>query len=77
VNDLARCLDEQPTVAELCAGTLSVPSGSDSGLTPDSRRILAAIEGLPQGEPEAFDLVRIQGMSQTEAARPSLGDAVG
>jgi RNA polymerase sigma-70 factor (ECF subfamily) len=30
---------------------------------------LAAIEGLPEGEREAFDLVRIQGMSQSEAAR--------
>jgi RNA polymerase sigma factor (sigma-70 family) len=30
---------------------------------------LAAIEGLPEGEREAFDLVRIQGMSQAEAAQ--------
>ena len=39
------------------------------GLTPDGRRILAAIDGLPEGEREAFDLVRIQGMSQAEAAQ--------
>jgi len=45
------------------------PSSSDSGLSPDGRRILAAIDGLPEGEREAFDLVRIQGMSQTEAAK--------
>ena len=41
----------------------------DSGLTPAGRRILAAIDGLPEGEREAFDLVRIQGMTQTEAAQ--------
>jgi RNA polymerase sigma-70 factor (ECF subfamily) len=45
------------------------PASTDSGLTPDGRRILAAIEGLPEGEREAFDLVRIQGMSQAEAAQ--------
>jgi RNA polymerase sigma-70 factor (ECF subfamily) len=48
--------------------SLPAPSSSDSGLSPDGRRILAAIEGLPEGEREAFDLVRIQGMSQVEAA---------
>ena len=31
-------------------------------------RILEAIERLPEGEREAFDLVRIQGMSQADAA---------
>jgi hypothetical protein len=41
---------------------------SDSGLTLDGRCILAAINGLPEGEREAFGLVRIRGMPQTEAA---------
>src|SRR5262249_56768503 len=45
------------------------PASSDSGLTPDGRRILEAIDRLPEGEREAFDLVRIQGMSQAEAAQ--------
>jgi RNA polymerase sigma-70 factor (ECF subfamily) len=31
--------------------------------------MLEAIEGLPEGEREAFELVRLQGMSQVEAAR--------
>jgi RNA polymerase sigma-70 factor (ECF subfamily) len=31
--------------------------------------MLEAIECLPEGEREAFELVRLQGMSQTEAAR--------
>jgi RNA polymerase sigma-70 factor (ECF subfamily) len=30
--------------------------------------MLEAIEALPQDERDAFDLVRVQGMSQTEAA---------
>jgi DNA-directed RNA polymerase specialized sigma24 family protein len=52
-----------------CAPSRCPPSSSDSGLTPDSRRILAAIDGLPEAERETFDLVRIQGLSQTEAAQ--------
>ena len=37
-------------------------------LTPDARRMLEAIDGLPEDEREAFDLVRIQGLTQAEAA---------
>lgn len=68
LNDLARRLDEQPMPVEL--GDISVPGwpASDSGLSPVSRRMLAAIDNLPEREREAFDLVRIQGMSLTEAA---------
>jgi RNA polymerase sigma-70 factor (ECF subfamily) len=69
LNDLARRLDEQPTPVELCAESVPAPVSSGSGLSPDGRRILAAIDGLPEGEREAFDLVRIQGMSQAEAAK--------
>jgi RNA polymerase sigma-70 factor (ECF subfamily) len=69
LNDLARRLDERPAAQELCAESLPAPASSDSGLTPDGRRILAAIDGLPEGEREAFELVRIQGLSQAEAAR--------
>ena len=69
LNDMARRLDEQPAAVELRDESLPAPPSSDSGLTPDGRRILAAIEGLPEAEREAFDLVRIQGMSQPEAAR--------
>src|SRR5262245_4150864 len=69
LNDLARRLDEQPAAVELCEESVPAPASTDSGITPDGRRILAAIDQLPEGEREAFDLVRIQGMSQTEAAR--------
>ena len=66
---MAQCLDQQPPAAELRDGLIPAPAASDTGLTPDARRMLAAIDNLPEGEREAFDLVRIQGMSQAEAAR--------
>jgi RNA polymerase sigma-70 factor (ECF subfamily) len=75
LNDLARRLDEQPTPVELSGGQIPAPSSSASGLSPDGHRMLAAIDRLPEEEREAFDLVRIQGMTQTEAARV-LGVAV-
>ena len=69
LNEMARRLDEQPAVAELSDESVPAPASSGSGLTPDARRMLEAIECLPEGEREAFELVRLQGMSQTEAAR--------
>jgi RNA polymerase sigma factor (sigma-70 family) len=69
LNDIARRLDEQPAAESLHDEAVPAPSSSDSGIGPDGRRILAAIESLPEGEREAFDLVRIQGMSQAEAAQ--------
>jgi RNA polymerase sigma factor (sigma-70 family) len=68
LNDLARRLDTQPLAIELNEGLVPDPASSCSVLTPDSRRMLAAIESLPEDEREAFDLVRIQGMTQTDAA---------
>ena len=68
LNDLARRLDEQPHAAELREGLVSAPESSGSGLSPNARRMLTAIEGLPEEEREVFGLVRIQGMSQAEAA---------
>jgi RNA polymerase sigma-70 factor (ECF subfamily) len=68
LNDLARRLDEQPAEAELCEGLVPAPASSASGLSPDGLRMLRAIEELPEEEREVFDLVRIQGMTQTEAA---------
>jgi len=68
LNEMARRLDERTAPVELCEGLASAPVSSESGLTPDSRRMLAAIDSLPEGEREAFDLVRIQGLTQAEAA---------
>jgi RNA polymerase sigma-70 factor (ECF subfamily) len=69
LNDLARRLDERPAALELQEGMVPAPASSDPGLTPDARRMLEAIEGLPEDEREAFDLVRIQRLTQAEAAR--------
>jgi RNA polymerase sigma factor (sigma-70 family) len=69
LNDLARRLDEQPAAVELNDRQVPAPPSSGSGLTPDGRRMLAVIDSLPEDEREAFDLVRIQGMTQAEAAR--------
>ena len=68
LNEMARRLDEQPAAVELREGLVPAPASSDSGLTPDARRMLAAIDDLPEDEREAFDLVRIQGLTQAEAA---------
>ena len=69
LNDMARRLDQQPGAVELREGLVPAPASSGSGLTPDGRRMLEAIANLPGDEREAFDLVRIQGLSQAEAAQ--------
>ena len=68
LNDLARRLDDQPAAVELCEGLVPAPASSGSGLTPDGLRMLRAIDELPEDEREVFDLVRIQGLTQAEAA---------
>ena len=49
-------------------GVAAPPGSTGSGLTPDGRRMLEAIEGLPEDEREVFDLVGIQGLTHAEAA---------
>jgi RNA polymerase sigma-70 factor (ECF subfamily) len=69
LNDLARRLDERPAAAALPEGGVAAPPASTaSGLTPDGRRMLGAIEGLPEDEREVFDLVGIQALTHAEAA---------
>ena len=69
LNDLARLLDEQPRAAALAESGVAAPPGSnDSCLSQDARRMLGAIEGLPEAEREVFELVRIQGLPYAEAA---------
>jgi RNA polymerase sigma-70 factor (ECF subfamily) len=69
LNDLARRLDEQPGAVPLKEDLVPAPASSGSGLSPEGRRMLEAIGKLPEDEREAFDLVRIQGMSRTEAGQ--------
>jgi RNA polymerase sigma factor (sigma-70 family) len=68
LNDLAQRLDEQPDAVELREDLVPAARSSGSALGPGARRILEAIEGLPEGEREAFGLIRIQGLTQVEAA---------
>jgi RNA polymerase sigma factor (sigma-70 family) len=68
LNDLARRLDQQPAVAGLSEEGVPSPPSSGSALTPDARRMLDAIDNLPEDEREAFSLVRIQGLTYPEAA---------
>jgi RNA polymerase sigma factor (sigma-70 family) len=68
LNDLARRLDQQPEAEGLREEFVPSPASSSSGLTPDGLRMLQAIEALPEDERETFDLVRIQGLTQAEAA---------
>jgi RNA polymerase sigma-70 factor (ECF subfamily) len=68
LTDLARRLDNQPAAVELRDGLVPAPASSDSGLSPEGRRMLEAIDSLPEDEREAFDLVRIQGLTHGEAA---------
>ncbi len=68
LNDLARRLDERPAAVELREGFVAAPASSDSGITPDGRRMLEAIDDLPEDEREVFGLVRLQGLTHTEAA---------
>src|SRR5690242_11274871 len=69
LNDLARRLDKQAAAVQVRESFVAAPpESSASQISPSTRRILDAIENLPAEEREAFDLVRIQGMTQPEAA---------
>jgi RNA polymerase sigma factor (sigma-70 family) len=69
LNDLARRLDKEARLVALRESLVGAPAESSaSQLSTNTTRILEAIEGLPEDEREVFDLVRIQGMSQPEAA---------
>ena len=49
--------------------SVPAPVRSGTGLAPEVRRILKAIDRMPEGEREASDPVRIEGMSQAKAAQ--------
>ena len=69
LNDLARRLDEQPAAVELQEGIVPAPASSGSGISADGRRMLDAIDKLPDEEREVFGLVRLQGLTKAEAAK--------
>lgn len=68
LNDLARRLDEERVVTGLSFDAVPAPESHGSELSTNARFILDAIENLPAELREAFDLVRIQGLTQPEAA---------
>jgi RNA polymerase sigma-70 factor (ECF subfamily) len=69
LNDLSRRLDRQTPFVEMDSEEIPAPASSGSGLSDDGYRMLEAIDQLPEDEREAFDLVRIQGMTHTEASQ--------
>jgi RNA polymerase sigma factor (sigma-70 family) len=71
LNDLARKLDAQTQAVELRESAVGAPSPASSSTAPTGpniNRILEEIESLPEEEREAFCLIRVQGMTQPEAA---------
>jgi RNA polymerase sigma-70 factor (ECF subfamily) len=68
LNDLARRLDRETRAIGLPEAGIAGPETSGSQLSPNTLRILDAIESLPDEDREVFDLVRIQGFSQVEVA---------
>ncbi len=68
MNSIARRLDEQAKNVELNSALAPSQESSGAELTPNARRILEAIENLSDEEREVFSLIRIQGMTHSEAA---------
>jgi len=69
LNDIARRFDKQTRTVELRETLIRAPSDDQSD--EDSLKIgiiIAALDDLPKQEREAFDLVRLQGLSSAEAA---------
>jgi len=68
LNDLARRLDQQTQTLGLHEDAVPAPETSGSVLGPNAMRMLEAIENLPDEEREVFELIRVQGFTQSEAA---------
>ena len=72
LNTLARRLDREAHAVELRESTVESPAAAEghdsSQISPNTARMLEAIESLPEDERETFCLVRVQGMTQTDAA---------
>ncbi len=66
LNDLARRLDEHSAAVELREEFVPAPQSTGSLISPNARRMLEAIESLPEEEREVFEFVRIQGLTQAE-----------
>jgi RNA polymerase sigma-70 factor (ECF subfamily) len=68
LNDMARRLDERSRGVALHESAVAAPETSGSVISLNTKRMLEAIEGLPEEEREVFELLRIQGLSYAETA---------
>jgi RNA polymerase sigma factor (sigma-70 family) len=70
LNDLARRFDHEARAVELRESAVgdTPMTTSNSQSSPNTVRMMEAVEGLPEDEQETFCLVRIQGMTQADAA---------
>jgi RNA polymerase sigma factor (sigma-70 family) len=71
LNDVARRLDHEAHAVQLRESAVEMPTVAgvtSSQLSSDTARMLEAIEALPEDERETFCLVRVQGMTQADAA---------
>jgi RNA polymerase sigma-70 factor (ECF subfamily) len=72
LNTVARRLDREAHAVELRESTVESPAAANehdsSEISPNTTRILEAIETLPEDDRETFCLVRVQGMTQADAA---------
>jgi RNA polymerase sigma factor (sigma-70 family) len=68
LNDLARRLDEHTPPVAIEADRVADRTASELRLSASARRILAALDSLGDDEREVFGLVRIQGLSHSEAS---------
>lgn len=68
LDDLARLLDRDTPPVEYEDRFVAAPQSGGSTLGVDARRMLSAIDALPDEERETFSLVRIQGLMHAEVA---------
>jgi RNA polymerase sigma factor (sigma-70 family) len=68
LNDLARRLHERTREIAIEDDQVLSPESTGSPLSAGALRMLEATENLPEDVREVFDLIRIQGMTQPEAA---------
>jgi RNA polymerase sigma-70 factor (ECF subfamily) len=68
LNDLARRLDKEDPDIQLMETLAMAPESSGNELSQSARRMLQAIDDLPEDEREVFSLIRIQNVTQSEAA---------
>ena len=71
LNEFARRLDREAHAVELresSVGSAAVTGQDSSQISPNAARMMDAIDALPEDERETFCLVRVQGMTQEDAA---------